>query len=89
MSRRTTLPPKDLLAILAVTVLWGGNIIAIKLATMSFPPFFATAIRFAVVALVLCPFYRPAPGTLRHIWPVAIVMGIGHFGLLFLGLTGS
>ena len=88
MKSRTTLPPMDVVAVLVVTLLWGGNIIAIKLATTSLPPFLSTALRFGAVALVLCPFYRPAPGTLRHIWPVAAIMGIGHFGLLFLGLSG-
>ncbi len=88
MSGRTTLPPWDLGTALLVTFLWGGNVIAIKMATAFLPPFLSMAIRFAIVALILCPFYRPAPGQLRHILPVSLVMGIGHFGLLFVGLSG-
>ena len=88
MSRPAALPAWDLVLVLLVTVLWGGNIVAIKLATSAIPPFLSTGLRFACVALVVCPFYRPAPGMLRHILPVALVMGVGHFGLLFLGLSG-
>jgi len=88
MTGRTTLPAQDVIAVLAVALLWGGNVIAVKVATASIPPFMTCAIRFALVGLILCPFYRPQPGMLRHVWPVAVVMGIGHFGLLFLGLSG-
>ena len=88
MTRHPPLPPLDLALVMVVTVLWGGNVIAIKLATAAIPPFLATAIRFTCVAALVCPFYRPAPGMLRHIAPVALVMGVGHFGLLCLGLSG-
>jgi O-acetylserine/cysteine efflux transporter len=85
---RTSLPPLHLAAVLLVTVLWGGNVVAIKLTTVAIPPFLAMALRFGAVALILCPFYRPDPGMLRYIFPVSLVMGIGHFGLLFVGLSG-
>ena len=87
MNRRSP-PAWDILLVLLVTVLWGGNVIAIKLATAGLPPFLSTAMRFACVAALVCPFYRPEPGTLRQILPIALVMGIGHYGLLFVGLSG-
>ena len=88
MNRPAPLPPMDLVLVMVVTVLWGGNVIAIKLATAALPPFLTTALRFTAVAVLVCPFNRPTLTYLRHILPVALVMGVGHFGLLFVGLSG-
>ncbi|MBI5164461.1 MAG: EamA family transporter [Magnetospirillum sp.] len=83
------LPPLDLLAATLVVTLWGFNFVAVKLALGAFPPFFLTALRFAVVALLLAPFFRPRRDQWRGLAGVAVVLGIGHFGLLFLGMNGA
>ena len=86
--RSSRLSAVDLALVMVVTVLWGGNVIAIKLTTAALPPFLATALRFASVAILLLPFYRPSWRDLKHLLPVALVMGLGHYSLLFMGLSG-
>ena len=85
---RGRLSAVDLALVMVVTVLWGGNVIAIKLTTAAMPPFLATALRFASVAVLVLPFYRPTLTDLKHLLPVAVVMGLGHYSLLFMGLSG-
>jgi O-acetylserine/cysteine efflux transporter len=82
------MPLRDWLAALAVITLWGLNFIAVKTALATLPPFLLTAIRFAGVALALAPFFRPRRDQIAGIVALALVLGVGHFGLLFLGLSG-
>ncbi|MGE5547197.1 MAG: DMT family transporter [Solirubrobacterales bacterium] len=80
--------PRDWLSALLVVVLWGLNFVAVKLALTQLPPFLLTALRFAGVALILAPLFRPRLEQLKGILGIAVVLGIGHFGLLFFGLSG-
>ena len=82
------MPVRDWLLALAVVVLWGLNFIAVKVAVAVIPPLLLTAIRFAVVAAVLAPLYRPRRDQLLPIAAIGAVLGVGHFGLLFVGITG-
>ncbi len=73
---------------LVVAALWGGNFIAVKLATAVFPPIFLVALRFAAVAAVMLPFVGWLPP--RSFWPVlavSIALGGLHFGLMFAGVA--
>ena len=80
------LPPLDLLAALTVVTLWGLNFVAAKIALAALPPFLVTSIRFIAVGLLLAPVFRPRRDQLPALAAVAMVLGIGHFGLLFLAL---
>ena len=80
------LPPRDLFAALTVAVIWGVNFVAVKAAVTAIPPFLVITLRFAGVALLLAPFTRPRPGQWRWLMALAVVLGVGHFGLLFLSL---
>lgn len=80
------MPAKDVVAVLVVVVLWGINFVAVKAGVEAMPPLFGTALRFAIVAAVLCPFYRPRLYHLADIFKVAILLGVCHFGLVFLGI---
>lgn len=82
------MPPKDWLAALTVVTLWGLNFIAVKIALGVLPPFLLTGLRFAGVALALAPFFRPRRDQLAGIVGIAVVLGVGHFGLLFFGVAG-
>jgi len=82
------LPPRDILAALTVVTLWGLNFVAVKTAVAVVPPFLLTGLRFAGVALALAPFFRPRLEQIPGILGVAVVLGCGHFGLLFFGLAG-
>jgi O-acetylserine/cysteine efflux transporter len=76
-----------MLAVLVV-VLWGLNFAAVKTALATLPPFLLTGLRFGITALVVAPFFRPRSDQLRPIALLALVLGIGHFGLLFYGIAG-
>lgn len=79
---------QDIAAAFLVIVVWAFNFIAAKAAVEQFPALLMLAIRFACVALLLAPFFRP----LGKDWPtvalVSLIFGVGHFGLLFYGLQG-
>ncbi|HTH18146.1 MAG TPA: EamA family transporter [Magnetospirillum sp.] len=79
---------RDLLTALLVVILWGLNFIAVKTALTVLPPFLLTSLRFALVALALAPFHRPRLKQLPAVAGIGLVLGCGHFGLLFLGISG-
>lgn len=81
------MPTRDLLLILAVCSAWAGNFLFSAYALLEIPAFLYTALRMAIVALVLLPFVKPVP---RAQWPrfaaVALCMNVLHFGLSFWSL---
>ncbi|MCG8427576.1 MAG: EamA family transporter [Chromatiales bacterium] len=81
--------PIELFQTLAVVVIWGLNFVVIKTAVSEIPPLALTALRFALVAALLTPFFHLARAQLRPILGLALVMGLGHFGMLFVGLRGA
>lgn len=80
--------PRDLLAVLAVVVFWGLNFIAVKTMVGEIPPLLATSLRFFVVAALIVPFVRPRRDKLGGILILSVTLGIGHFGMIFLGMSG-
>ncbi|MGE5475961.1 MAG: DMT family transporter [Bacteroidales bacterium] len=80
--------PRDLATALLVVTLWGLNFIAVKAALTQLPPFLLTGLRFVGVALALAPFFRPRRDQIMGIAAIGAVLGCGHFGLLFFGLSG-
>lgn len=85
--QRHSLPPRDLALVLIVCVVWAGNFLTSAWALREIPPFLFTAVRLAILALVLGPFMRLPP---RGQWPrllaVALCNGVLHFGLSFWAL---
>jgi O-acetylserine/cysteine efflux transporter len=79
--------PRDLFLILAICLAWAGNFLFSAYALLEMPAFLYTALRMAIVALVLLPFVKPVP---RAQWPrllaVALCMNVFHFGLSFWAL---
>lgn len=78
--------PRDLFLAVLVAALWGCNFAASKIALIGITPLMATGLRFVLVAVMLLPF-QPFPR--GQIWPVvrvSLVLGVGHFGLLFWAL---
>jgi O-acetylserine/cysteine efflux transporter len=77
---------KDVLLALFVILIWGFNILVVKLGTRELPPFLLTGLRFLLAAGLLVPF-RPRPfGKMGLTLVLALVLGVGHFGLLFAAL---
>ncbi|MCW8904392.1 DMT family transporter [Sedimenticola sp.] len=79
----------DLLQALAAVIIWGFNFVVIKVAVTEIPPLALTALRFAWVALLIAPFFRPTRAQFGSIAALALVLGFGHFGMLFIGLRGA
>lgn len=87
---RHGLPPRDLLLVLVVCLVWALNFLTSAFALREIPPFLFTAVRLAILAVVLAPFIRLPP---RGQWPrliaVALCNGVLHFGLSFWSLRLS
>ncbi|OAN67604.1 DMT family transporter [Magnetospirillum moscoviense] len=79
---------KDGLTALVVVTLWGLNFIAVKVALTVLSPFLLCSLRFFLVALLTVAFFRPQAYQLPRIAGLALVLGVGHFGLLFWGVAG-
>ncbi|MDQ2694409.1 MAG: DMT family transporter [Pseudomonadota bacterium] len=79
----------DLLLALLANAAWAFNFVAGKAGTEHFPPLFFTVLRFALLLLLLLPFLRPVPGQMWAVLQICLVLGVGHFSLIFLGLARS
>lgn len=80
------MPVSALLMAISVGIIWGANMLAVKIAVSDLPPMMLTAIRFGLVAVILVPFTRPPRHKLPAIALLALTFGVGHFALLVLGL---
>ena len=78
---------RDLVLVLLVCVFWAFNFLASAHALRELPPFLFTALRMAMLALMLVWFIKPPP---RDQWgrmaAVAVLNGALHFGTSFLAL---
>lgn len=78
---------KDYLGLLAVLIIWAGNVIAIKLAVTELPPLTAATLRFVAAGLVFLPFIRRTDKkTLWTIFQISFLMNVLHIGTLFIAL---
>jgi O-acetylserine/cysteine efflux transporter len=79
--------PRDLALLVFICLIWGFNLIVSKYGVGEFPPLFFTAMRFALVGLLLLPFLRVARGQMGAIVVAALFSGAAHFSTLFAGLA--
>lgn len=79
--------PIHLLLMLFVTLAWGLNFLAVRLAVVELPPILATALRFVVVLVILLPVLRPVAGQMGPLLRVAALLGVLHFGAIYLGVA--
>lgn len=77
---------RDLLAALAVVVVWGLNFVAMKWGLQSFTPFQLGAMRYVFAALPLVFLVRPPRMHWRWVLLFGLFQGVGQFGFLFLAL---
>lgn len=80
--------PRDTLLALVVAVAWGLNFAAAKIGVAELPPIFYTALRFVGVAVLLAPFFRPTKAEWKGIIIVSFLLGVCHFGFMFIGMSG-
>lgn len=78
---------RDRLLALFVVVLWGLNFIAMHPMLEHFPPLFAAALRFAVIAVPTILFIPRPKVKLRWLIGFGLGFGTGQFAFLFLALT--
>ena len=79
--------PADIAVAVAMNILWGMNIVAMKATVSATAPFTAGVVRLLAVALLCAPWLRPPAGRTRTLMIFGLVNG-GLF-LLFLNLALS
>ena len=79
----------DLLLALLANFAWGFNFIAGKIGTAQFEPLFFTSIRFLFLLLIMLPWLKPAPGHMKPLLKVSFILGVVHFGMVFIGLNAG
>ncbi len=84
--KNNALTGRDLLAALAVVVIWGINFVITKLALRDFTPFQLGAIRFTMAFLPLAFFFKPPAVPWKWVVMYGLFQGVGQFGLMFLSL---
>lgn len=82
---------RDFALLVLVCLVWAANNIVSKFVVsyMDIPPLFYAAVRFAIVAVAVFPWLRPAPRPIWRLLVVALLMGGGNFALMFVGLRTS
>lgn len=83
---------RDILFIILLNAIWGWNFIAVKFTVADFSPFMSNMLRFSVALVFLFPFLRgPSKAVMKsqswRIIRIAFLMGIVHFGLLYIGMS--
>ena len=78
---------KPSLVAILVTAIWGFNMVGMKAVLTDMDPLLFTSARFLLLAIVLLPFVKISKSQLRPLLPIALVMGLGHFYLLAVGLS--
>lgn len=73
---------------LVVMALWGLNFVVAKWALAEFPPLFVMFLRFALVAVLIIPFFRVPRDKLWKIALLSVTLGSIHFPMMFTGLQG-
>lgn len=87
---RYALGGRDLFLVGVVCLAWAVNFLTSKLALLEFPPMLFTALRLALLVVVLAAFLkRPEPGQWLRLIAVALCNGVLHFGLSFWSLKLS
>ena len=80
------LPPKHLLLVLLIVLIWGVNFVAVFIALENFPPFLLSALRFALSALPWV-FFMPRPkGSVKLIVYYGLFNFALQFGFIFTGI---
>lgn len=78
---------RDLVLVVLVCVFWAFNFLASAHALREIPPFLFTAVRMAMLVLMLAWFIKPPPaGQWGRMAAVAVLNGALHFGTSFLAL---
>ncbi len=72
---------------LAINLVWGLNIVFVKLSVTAIPPFTAALLRQSMVLLVCLPWLRIVPGRMRDLLALSVVIGGAFFAIVNLSLV--
>ena len=78
-----------LLLLVFINACWGFNFIAGKLGTELFGPILFSAIRFAIVLILLIPFLRWVPGQMKRILLIGLLLGVVHYPMMFFAMYAT
>jgi O-acetylserine/cysteine efflux transporter len=79
----------DLALLLLANAAWSLNFLAGKAGVEHFPPLLFTTLRFTILLLLLLPWLRWQPGKMRQVLHISFLLGVLHFGMIFVGLKAS
>jgi len=86
MGKTINLPPKHLLLVLLIVLIWGVNFVAVYIGLKTFPPFLLSALRFGLSALPWV-FFMPRPkGPIKLIIYYGLFNFALQFGFIFTGI---
>ncbi|GAA2606785.1 EamA family transporter [Actinomadura fulvescens] len=78
--------PRHLLLAVMIAAIWGFNFVPIKTGLDTFPPLLFAGLRFVVSALPAVFFVRRPPVAWKWIVMIGLAIGVGQFGLMFIGM---
>lgn len=78
---------KPTLTSLFVVCIWGLNVVVMKIGVTDMAPLLFTAMRFILLSLLLLPFLKIPREAIGQVIGLAMIMGIGHFTVLSIGLS--
>lgn len=86
MGNSVNLPPKHILVVISIVLIWGVNFIAVFIGLQTLPPFLLCAVRFGLSALPWIFFMARPKAPLKMIIGYGLFNFASQFGLLFTGL---
>jgi O-acetylserine/cysteine efflux transporter len=77
---------KPALPALFTVAIWGLNVVIMKIGVTDMEPLLFTGMRFVLLSLLLLPFIKIPRAAIRQVIGLAMIMGVGHFCALSIGL---
>lgn len=84
---QTRLGARDIAVAAVMNLLWGMNIIAVKMAVIEIPPLTAALLRQAIVLLVCLSWLRVVPGRMRELLGLGVLTGGIYFLVINLSMA--
>ena len=78
---------RDLAVAALMNLLWGMNIIAVKMAVIEIPPLTAAFLRQSIVAVVCLSWLRVVPGRMRELLGIGLLTGAAFFLVINLSMA--
>ncbi len=78
--------PRHIAVAVLIAAIWGVNFVVIDVGLGSLPPLLFAALRFAAAAFPAVFFVRRPPISWPRLTLIGLQLGVGQFGLLFIGM---